>query len=75
MMKKIKAVFEPEYLSVADAERLSGRSRWAWRKDAYSQRVESVKIGTKLLIPVREVRRVMEENTRPRVVSDSGVAG
>lgn len=74
MAKRVKAVCEPEYLSVADAERLSGRSRWAWRKDAYGRRVESVKIGTKLLIPVREVRRVIEENTRPRMIVTSGVA-
>lgn len=74
MAKRVKAVCEPEYLSVADAERLCGRSRWAWRKDAYSRRVESVKIGTKLLIPVREVRRVIEENTRPRMIVTSGVA-
>lgn len=59
----------PEYLSVLDAEILSGRSRWSWRRDAYSGKIASAKIGRRLLIPISEVRRVMEEGLRPRVES------
>jgi hypothetical protein len=58
---------EPELLSVKDAELMTGRSRWSWRRDAYEGRVSSVKLGAKLLIPVAEVRRVIAENTRPRL--------
>jgi hypothetical protein len=62
-----RAKVEPEYLSVNEAEILSGRSRWSWRKDAYSGRVSSVKCGRRLLIPLAEIRRVLSEGTRPRV--------
>jgi hypothetical protein len=62
-----KKAVEPEYVGVDDAEILTGLSRWTWRAWAYSGRVGSVKAGTRLLIPVAEIRRVMAEGTRPRV--------
>jgi hypothetical protein len=58
---------EPELLGMAEAEALTGRSRWSWRRDCYSGAVASVKIGRRLFVPVSEVRRVITENTRPRV--------
>lgn len=57
---------EPEFLSVADAEALSGLSRWTWRRMAYDRKVSSVKIGSRLLIPMSEIRRVMDGGLRPR---------
>jgi hypothetical protein len=62
------AKVEPELVSVQGAEIMTGRSRWSWRRDAYEGKIASVKIGAKLLIPIAEVRRVIQENTRPRVV-------
>ena len=62
---------EPEYVSVQGAEIMTGRSRWSWRRDAYNGKIVSVKLGTKLLIPLAEIRRVLVENTRPRVDSNS----
>ncbi len=62
---------EPEYVSVQGAETMKGRSRWSWRRDAYEGRISSVKLGAKLLIPIAEIRRVLAENTRPRVGSQS----
>lgn len=59
------AKVEPEYVSVGDAEVMTGRSRWSWRRDAYEGRIASVKIGVKLLIPIAEIRRVIAEGTRP----------
>lgn len=61
------AKVEPELVSVQSAEIMTGRSRWSWRRDAYEGRIASVKLGAKLLIPMSEIRRVIEENTRPRV--------
>ena len=61
------AKVEPELMSVQGAEIMTGRSRWSWRRDAYEGKIASVKIGAKLLIPIAEVRRVIAENTRPRV--------
>lgn len=58
---------ETEYVSVQGAEVMTGRSRWSWRRDAYSGKIASVKLGAKLLIPIAEIRRVISENTRPRV--------
>jgi hypothetical protein len=58
---------EPELLSMVDAEEMTGRSQWSWRRDCYSGAIASVKIGRRLLIPIAEVRRVIAENTRPRV--------
>jgi len=57
---------QPELLGMADAEAMTGRSRWSWRRDCYSGAVASVKIGRRLFVPVSEVRRVIAENTRPR---------
>ena len=65
--KDDKRAVEPEFLGVQDAERMTGLSRWTWRAWAYSGRVASVKAGRRLLIPVAEIRRVIEEGTRPRL--------
>jgi hypothetical protein len=61
------AKLEPELVSVQGAETMTGRSRWSWRRDAYEGRIASVKLGARLLIPVSEIRRVVAENTRPRI--------
>jgi hypothetical protein len=66
MAKQIKAI-EPEFLGVDEAEIMTGRSRWSWRKDAYAGRIASVKLGRRLLIPVSEIRRVVAAGMRPRV--------
>lgn len=61
------AKVEAEYVSVQGAEAMTGRSRWSWRRDAYEGKIASVKLGAKLLIPIAEIRRVIAENTRPRL--------
>jgi hypothetical protein len=61
------AKVEAELVSVQGAETMTGRSRWSWRRDAYDGRIASVKLGARLLIPISEIRRVIAENTRPRV--------
>lgn len=61
------AKVEQELVSVQSAEIMTGRSRWSWRRDAYEGKIASVKLGAKLLIPMSEIRRVIEENTRPRL--------
>ncbi len=60
---------EPELVSVQAAEVMTGRSKWSWRRDAYSGKIASVKLGTRLLIPVSEIRRVVAEGMRPRIAS------
>jgi hypothetical protein len=64
---KTQTKLEPELVSVTGAEVISGRSRWSWRRDCYSGAIASVKIGRRLFVPISEVRRVIAENTRPRL--------
>ena len=65
------AKVEPELVSVQSAEIMTGRSRWSWRRDAYEGRIASVKLGVKLLIPISEIQRVIQEGTRPRLEKQS----
>ena len=58
---------EVEYLGVDEAEMMTGRSKWSWRKDCYSGRIASVKCGRRLLIPLSEIRRVLAAGTRPAI--------
>lgn len=55
------------HMSVVDAENQTGVSRWTWRRMAYDGRIASVKLGTRLLIPLAEIERVLREGTRPRL--------
>ena len=57
------------YLGVAEAEALTGVSRWTWRRWAYDGKVSSVKLGKRLLIPASEISRLVAEGTRSRVWS------
>lgn len=66
MQSKVDRKIQPELLGMAEAEEMTGRSRWSWRRDCYSGAVASVKIGRRLFVPMSEVRRVIAENTRPR---------
>ena len=67
MQNKVQRNIEPELLGMSDAEAMTGRSLWSWRRDCYSGAVASVKIGRRLFVPIAEVRRVIAENTRPRL--------
>ncbi len=67
MQSTVQRKIETELLGMADAEAMTGRSRWSWRRDCYSGVVASVKIGRRLFVPMSEVRRVIAENTRPRL--------
>lgn len=65
--KQMAETVTPEYVSVDQAEIITGVSRWTWRAYAYRGRVESCKVGARLLIPISEVRRVLDEGRRARV--------
>ena len=56
-----------KYLSVDELEQISGISKWTWRRWAYNGRIESVKLGSRLMVPVSELERVSQEGTRPRL--------
>ena len=65
--KRMVATVQPEFASVDQCEIVSGVSKWTWRSYAYRGKIESYKIGSRLLIPLAEVRRVLAEGRRPRV--------
>jgi hypothetical protein len=67
IQSKVNRKIEPELLGMAEAEAMTCRSRWSWRRDCYSGAVASVKIGRRLFVPIAEVRRVIAECTRPRL--------
>jgi len=71
MQCKVNRKVETEFVSVKDAELMTGRSRWSWRRDAYEGKIASVKLGASLLLPIAEIRRVIAENTRPAVVGNN----
>ena len=56
-----------QLLGVAEAEALTGVSRWTWRRWSYDGKITSVKLGKRLLIPSSEIQRLVAENTRPRL--------
>jgi hypothetical protein len=63
---KIPANITPLFCTLDDAQTISGISKWTWRQKAYSGEVESSKVGRRLLIPIAEVKRLIEEGRRPR---------
>lgn len=57
---------EPTHCGVDEAEAMTGVSRWTWRSYCYAGKIESCKVGARLLIPVSEIKRVLTEGTRHR---------
>ena len=56
----------PLFCTLDDAEKITGISRWTWRSKCYAGDVESSKVGRRILIPIEEIRRLIDENRRPR---------
>jgi len=56
---------EAQYLGVAEAETITGVSKWTWRRWSYDGKIASVKLGKRLLIPTSEIKRIINLGTRP----------
>ncbi len=56
---------DQRHVGVETAGAMTGLSPWTWRRWAYEGKISSVKAGRRLLIPVSEIERVMQEGTRP----------
>ena len=54
-------------IGVATAEAIYGVSRWTLRRWAYQGKISSTKLGKRLLIPVAELERIVQEGTRPAI--------
>jgi hypothetical protein len=58
-------------VSCRGAQQLSGGiSAWTWRRKALRGEVDTYKVGKLLLIPIREVERVVLGGFRPAVSVD-----
>jgi excisionase family DNA binding protein len=66
-MTKMHTSTSTRLLTVKKFAELLGLSPWTIRHYAYSGRISSVKLGTRLLIPTSEIDRLIEENMRPRL--------
>ena len=58
---------KPQLLPIKYFAARLGVSVWTARGWCYKGTVASVKIGSKLLVPVGEVERIIAENMRPRL--------
>jgi excisionase family DNA binding protein len=67
MQSKVNRKIEPELLGMAEAEAMTGVSRWTFRRWAYAGKISSVKLGNRLMISRVELDRVIAEGTRPRL--------
>jgi excisionase family DNA binding protein len=64
-----------EFVSVQEAKELTGISDWTWRKWAERGVLASVKIRSRLLIPLSEIQRLLDEGLRPAVARSESRAG
>jgi hypothetical protein len=67
MSRGVANRIERQWVSPDEAEALTGRSRWTWRKDAYSGRIGSSKVGRRLFLRLDDVNKTMQEGFRPAV--------
>ena len=56
-----------QLLGVVEAADELGLSHWTLRAWAYSGRIASNKLGTRLMIPRTEIDRIVAESERPRL--------
>jgi hypothetical protein len=68
---KVVGEIQSDLLPVKVFAKRLGISVWMARQAAYAGKIDSVKIGTKLLIPSGEVDRMIRENLRPRVADSA----
>jgi excisionase family DNA binding protein len=59
---------EPDVIRIQEFAARLRISIWTARQWAYRGKITSVKAGKHLLIPTREVGRLIAENTRPRLI-------
>jgi hypothetical protein len=53
-----------------------GIGEWLWRRKALRGEVDCYRIGSRLYIPTREIRRIVAEGYKPRIAAEEqrGVA-
>jgi len=69
--KKIKEGYmikmDEKFLTVFEAEAMTGRKASTWRRDILLRRVSVVRFGRSVRIPESEIKRLIEEGFQPRL--------
>ena len=69
--KKIKEGYmikmDEKFLTVFEAEVMTGRKASTWRRDILLRRVSVVRFGRSVRIPESEIKRLIEEGFQPRL--------
>ncbi len=58
---------EDKYLTVFEAEQMTGRKAATWRRDILLKRISVVKFGRCVRIPLSEIHRLISEGYHARV--------
>ncbi|MGO8707441.1 MAG: helix-turn-helix domain-containing protein [Terracidiphilus sp.] len=59
--------FAPAFISTGIAARLTGTTPKTWRNWAKQRKFVSVRLGKRILVPIRELERLLSEGTCVRV--------
>jgi excisionase family DNA binding protein len=68
----VRNLEKARYVSVIEGEELTGLSRWTLRRWYMDGKISSIKVGSRVLIPMSEIDRVIAEGTRPRLAEAVG---
>ena len=63
----MKVLNTPRLMNLTSAAEQLGLSPWTIRAWAYSGKIASHKLGTRLMIPTSEIDRVIAKTERPRL--------
>jgi hypothetical protein len=56
-------------LTVLEAEALTGRKASTWRKDILHRRIDSVRIGRQVRIPIEVIEQLIASGYRPAIIN------
>ncbi len=56
------------YITVEEAEAITGRKAATWRRDIFKRRIGFVKFGRLVRIPLSEIERLVKEGYRAPIV-------
>ena len=59
----------PKLVGIRDASHYLGLSPWTIRSWCYSGKIASHKVGSRLMVSMEELERVIHESERPRIIA------
>lgn len=67
IMRNERILKDEKYLTVFEAESMTGRKAATWRRDILLKRISVVKFGRCVRIPLSEIHRLVNEGFQQRV--------